>query len=202
MDELRSTSGDQQSVAVTIYNEDLALVKDRRRVALPQGESQLAFRDVSARIRPETALLQSLTEGGGIAVIEQNFDFDLLTPEKLLEKYVGREVGVIKTHPTTGEETEERGTVLSAAEGTVLRIGDRIETVVLVIRIERRRSGAPKGPEQAQTVTVLHSLHIVDVGIPFRVGIRNTESYFGPEIQLAFPGRIDAGKKIGYARHP
>jgi len=128
MDELRSTSGDQQSVAVTIYNEDLALVKDRRRIALPQGESQLAFRDVSARIRPETALLQSLTDGGGIAVIEQNFDFDLLTPEKLLEKYVGREVGVIKTHPTTGEETEERGTVLSAAEGTVLRIGDRIET--------------------------------------------------------------------------
>ena len=126
--ELRSTLEDQQSVAVTIYNEDLALVKDKRQVDLPVGTSDLAFRDVSARIRPETALLRSLAGEGGLAVLEQNFDFDLLTPEKLLEKYVGRQVGVIKTHPTTGEETEEQATVLSAAEGTVLRIGERIET--------------------------------------------------------------------------
>jgi len=83
---------------------------------------------VSARIRPETALLRSLAGDESLTVLEQNFDFDLLTPEKLLEKYVGRQVGVIKTHPTTGEETEEQATVLSAAEGTVLRIGDRIET--------------------------------------------------------------------------
>ena len=126
--ELRSTLEDQQSVAVTIYNEDLALVKDKRRVELPSGTSELAFRDVSARIRPETALLRSLAGDGSLTVLEQNFDFDLLTPEKLLEKYVGRQVGVIKTHPTTGEETEEQATVLSAAKGTVLRIGDRIET--------------------------------------------------------------------------
>jgi hypothetical protein len=126
--ELRSTLDDQQSVAVTIYNEDLALVKDQRRVDLPAGMSDLAFRDVSARIRPETALLRGLGGDGGPTVVEQNFDYDLLTPTKLLEKYVGRQVGVVKTHPTTGEETEETATVLSAAEGTVLRIGDRIET--------------------------------------------------------------------------
>jgi len=106
-DEIVSTLDDQQEVAVTIYNEDLALVKDRRRVDLPAGASDLAFRDVSARIRPETALLRSLAGDGGLAVLEQNFDFDLLTPDKLLEKFVGRRVGVIKTHPTTGEETEE-----------------------------------------------------------------------------------------------
>jgi len=126
--EPRSTLEDQQSVAVTIYNQDLALVKDKRRIDLPTGTSALAFRDVSARIRPETALLRSLAGEGSLTVLEQNFDFDLLTPKKLLEKYVGRQVGVIKTHPTTGEETEEQATVLSAAEGTVLRIGDRIET--------------------------------------------------------------------------
>jgi len=125
--ELRSTLEDQQSVAVTIYNEDLALVKDKRRVDLPAGTSDLAFRDVSARIRPETALLRSLAADGSLEVVEQNFDYDLLTPTKLLEKYVGRQVGVIKTHPTTGEETEEQAMVLSAAEGTVLRIGERIE---------------------------------------------------------------------------
>ena len=127
-DESRSTLDDQTAVAVTIYNQDLALVKDRRRLELPVGMLDLAFRDVSARIQPETALLRGLTEGAKLQVIEQNFDFDLLTPGKLLEKYVGRPVGVIKVHPTTGEETEEEATVLAAAEGTVLRVGDRIET--------------------------------------------------------------------------
>ncbi|MFE8032696.1 DUF4139 domain-containing protein [Thiohalocapsa marina] len=129
--ELRSTLADQRSVAVTIYNDDLALVKDQRAVTLPTGRSDLAFRDVSARIRPQTALLRSLDEAGDIHVIEQNFDFDLLTPAKLLEKYVGREVGIIRTHPTSGEETEEQATVLAAGgDGVVLRIGDRIETGV------------------------------------------------------------------------
>ncbi len=129
--ELRSTLDDQQGVAVTIYNDDLALVKDRRLVTLPavpaDGRVALAFRDVSARIRPQTALLRDV-DGGGLTVIEQNFDFDLLTPAKLLEKYVGREVGLVATHPTTGEQTEERATVLAASNGVVLRIGDRIET--------------------------------------------------------------------------
>jgi len=125
--ELRTTLGDQQSVAVTIYNDDLALVKDRRALSLPAGRVALAFRDVSARIRPQTALLRDV-DGGGLTVIEQNFDFDLLTPAKLLEKYVGREVGLVTTHPTSGERTEERARVLSASNGVVLRIGDRIET--------------------------------------------------------------------------
>jgi hypothetical protein len=125
--ELRSTLADQQSVAVTIYNNDLALVKDRRLVRLPDGPVALALRDVSARIRPETALLRAADGGGEIGVREQNFDFDLLTPSKLLEKYVGREVGVVTTHPTSGEQTEETATVLSAQDGIVLRIGDRIE---------------------------------------------------------------------------
>lgn len=124
---LRSTLDDQQGIAVTIYNDDLALVKDRRRVELPAGEIDLALRDVSAKIQPETALLRSLS-GGELGVVEQNFDFDLLTPASLLEKYVGKRVGVIKTHPTTGEETEEEGVVLAASNGVVLRIGDRIET--------------------------------------------------------------------------
>jgi len=123
-----STLADQQSVAVTIYNENLALVKDVRRVALERGRNLLALREVSARIRPETALLRSLTHAGSLALLEQNFDFDLLTPAKLLEKYVGREVRIVKTHPQTGAETVETALVLAANQGVVLRIGDRIET--------------------------------------------------------------------------
>jgi hypothetical protein len=125
--ELRSTLADQKAVAVTIYNRDLALVKDSRALTLPAGPTDLALRDVSARIRPETALLRRVGAGPMPSVVEQNFDFDLLTPDKLLEKYVGRQVGIVRAHPTTGEETEEAALVLSAANGLVLRMGDRIE---------------------------------------------------------------------------
>ncbi|HEX9861051.1 MAG TPA: DUF4139 domain-containing protein, partial [Nitrospirota bacterium] len=128
--EKKTTLDDQKEVAVTIYNQDLALVRDRRTVALDSGENVLAFREVSAKIRPETALIKDLSHPDGFFVIEQNFDFDLLTPQKLLEKYVGKKVGIIRTHPATGEETEEEATVLSANNGVVIRAGDRIETGV------------------------------------------------------------------------
>lgn len=126
--EIRSTISDQQSVAVTIYNNNLALVKDQRKVKLSSGMQKLAIRDVSAQMRPETALLRSLSNPGSLTTLEQNFDFDLLTPEKLLEKYVGKTVSVIKTNPATGEEKTEQATVLSANNGVVLKIGNRIET--------------------------------------------------------------------------
>ena len=127
-DEIRSTLSDQQSVAVTIYNNNLALVKDQRKVKLNSGLNNLALRDVSAQIRPETALLRSLSNAGSFSTLEQNFDFDLLTPQKLLEKYVGKKVNIVKTNPTTGIETSEQATVLSANNGVVLKIGNRIET--------------------------------------------------------------------------
>lgn len=126
--ELRSTQQDQQAVAVTIYNESLALVKDQRKVQLESGQNSLAFRDVSAQIRPETALLRSLSAPGKLSLLEQNFDFDLLTPQKLLDKYVGKSVGLVRTNPATGVETTESAQVLAASEGVVLKIGDRIET--------------------------------------------------------------------------
>jgi len=125
-----STLADQSGVGITIYNADLALVRDRRKVDLPQGESRLALRDVSARIQPETALLQSVGAPQRLSVLEQNFDYDLLSPQKLLEKYVGRDVDVIRYDPRTGERHAERARVLSTNDGVVLRYADRIETSV------------------------------------------------------------------------
>lgn len=129
-DEIVSTAADQQSVAVTIYNDNLALVKDARRVGLARDSNRLAWREVSAQMRPETALLRNLSNPAGFRLLEQNFDFDLLTPAKLLDKYIGREVSVIRTHPTTGAETRETATVLSTNNGVVLRFADRVETGV------------------------------------------------------------------------
>jgi hypothetical protein len=124
-----SRAADRESTAVTVYNEDLALVKERRKFSLPAGAARVALRDVAAQMRPETALLRAAT-GPAIGLVEQNFDFDLLTPAKLLEKYVGKDVTVVRSHPTTGEERRETATVLSANGGTVLRFADRIETGV------------------------------------------------------------------------
>ena len=107
-------------MAVTIYNENLALVKDARNVALDPGLNRLAFRGVSARMRPETALLRSIGDSGKLDMIEQNFDFDLLTPQKLLEKYVGESIRIASMNPATGEETIEEAVVLSTNNGVVL----------------------------------------------------------------------------------
>lgn len=128
--EQRSTLADQREVAVTIYNDNLALVKDQRHLQLEAGSSNLAFRDVSARMRAETALLRSVSHPGALRVLEQNFDFDLLSPQKLLEKYVGQTVSVVRTHPTTGAESVESAQVLAANGGVVLKVGNRIETGV------------------------------------------------------------------------
>lgn len=125
-----STRADQRDIAVTIYNENLALVKDSRKVRLDRELNQLAWREVSAQMRPETALLRNLSRPAGLKLIEQNFDFDLLTPQKLLEKYIGREVTVISVNPATGVEKRETASVLAANGGVVLKFADRIETGV------------------------------------------------------------------------
>jgi hypothetical protein len=125
--ETTSLAADRESVAVTVYNDDLALVKERRQVDLAGGPNRLALREVAAQMRPETALLRAAS-GPALGLVEQNFDFDLLTPQKLLDKYIGREVTVIRSHPTTDEERREKATVLAAGQGTVLRFADRIET--------------------------------------------------------------------------
>ena len=122
--------GDQRAVGITIYNSELALVRDRRHLALPRGESHLALRDVSARMQPETALMTSVSAPGNLAVLEQNFDYDLLSPQKLLEKYVGRDVDVVRYDPRSGERRTEHARVLATNDGVVLRYADRIETSV------------------------------------------------------------------------
>jgi hypothetical protein len=114
-----------RELSVTIYNSDLALVEDARPLDLKAGRQKLEFKDVSARIRPETVSLSA----PGVTILEQNFDYDLLTPDKLMEKAVGQQVKIVRTNPGDGKETTEVATVLAANEGVVLKIGDRIEVL-------------------------------------------------------------------------
>jgi hypothetical protein len=115
----------QGDVAVTIYNNDLALVQDTRRLDIAAGRSRREFPDVSAQIRPETVTLT----GADIGVVEQNFDFDLLSPQALMQKAVGETITLVRTNPATGAETRERARVLAANGGVVLQIGERIEVL-------------------------------------------------------------------------
>lgn len=115
----------QGDVSVTIYNNDLALVQDVRSLAIANGRSRIEFPDVSSRIRPETLSFAA----AGTGIVEQNFDFDLLSPGSLMEKAIGQTITLARTNPATGVETRERATVLSTAGGVVVRIGDRIEVL-------------------------------------------------------------------------
>jgi len=115
----------QGDVSVTIYNNGQALVQDIRQLSIASGRSRIPFPDVSAQIRPETLSFSA----ADTAIIEQNFDFDLLTPAKLMEKAIGQTVTLLRTNPATGQETRERATVLSTAGGAVVKIGDRIEVL-------------------------------------------------------------------------
>ena len=115
----RSAQGD---VAVTIYNNDLALVQDTRQLALPRGRSVQEFADVSAQIRPETVTLTA----AGTGIVEQNFDYDLLSPEKLMDKAVGQTVTLVRTD-AKGGEIRESARILANNGGTVVQIGSRIE---------------------------------------------------------------------------
>lgn len=126
--EKTTTSQDQIDMAVTIYNNNLALIKDTRNIRLDSNLNKLAWREVSAKIQSETALLRNITSPTGFHLQEQNFDFDLLTPQKLLEKYTNRKISVIRTHPGSDQETKEKAIVLATNGGIVLKFDDRIET--------------------------------------------------------------------------
>lgn len=115
----------QGDVSVTIYNEQLALIQDTRTLQLPNGRTKVEFPDVSAQIRPETVSLA----GAGIGIVEQNFDYDLLSPDKMMAKAVGQTITLVRTNPATGAETREQAKVLAANGGIVLQIGNRIEVL-------------------------------------------------------------------------
>jgi hypothetical protein len=112
-------------VAVTIYANNIALVQDTRALDLKGGRQTIEFKGVSAKIRPETVSLKA----SDLAILEQNFDYDLLTPGKMMEKAVGHTVTLVRVNPATGAETREAAEVLAVNDGVVLKIGDHIEVL-------------------------------------------------------------------------
>lgn len=122
--EVTTNTENQQSVSLTVYSSDLALIRDVRSLTLPVGEQSVAFKGISSKIQPETALLT----GADLRVLEQNYEFDLLSPEALLEKYVGRKVTLVRTSGKDAQEQRLQARVLSTSGGVVLQVEDHIET--------------------------------------------------------------------------
>lgn len=113
----------QGELAVTIYNGGQSLVQDIRQIQFPAGRTRQEFPDVSAQIRPQTVSFAA----SGTSIVEQNFDYDLLSPNALMQKAVGEMVTLLRTNVATGAETRERAKVLAVNGGVVLQIGPRIE---------------------------------------------------------------------------
>ncbi|MBK8210519.1 MAG: DUF4139 domain-containing protein [Rhodospirillales bacterium] len=110
---------------LNIYSDGWAIVWDRRSADLVVGANRLAFEGVSRQMQPSTAMIDA---GPGVRLLDIDYDFALLTPDALLRRSVGKTIGVVRTHPTTGEEKVESATLLSADNGIVLKYHDRIET--------------------------------------------------------------------------
>ncbi len=125
-----STLDDQVDLAVTVYNSDIALVRDVRDLQLSQGTFDLRFMDIAATVNPATVHFRSLTEPTRVSVLEQNYEYDLLEPDKLLRKYVGRDVTLVRRRSENGQTREEdvKARLLSYNNAPVWQIGNEIVT--------------------------------------------------------------------------
>ena len=128
--DLTTTLDDQSELAITVYNSDIALVRDVRNLQLARGVGNLRFMDIAATVNPATVHFRSLTEPSRVNVLEQNYEYDLLEPDKLLRKYVGREVTLMRTRQDGGSTRQEevKALLLSYNSAPVWKIGNEIVT--------------------------------------------------------------------------
>ncbi len=125
-----TTLDDQTELAVTVYNSNIALVRDVRTLRLARGTSDLHFMDIAATVNPATVHFRSLSEPSRVSVVEQNYEYDLLEPDKLLRKYVGRDVTLVRVRQSQNTTREEEVTarLLSYNTAPVWQINGQIVT--------------------------------------------------------------------------
>jgi hypothetical protein len=126
--ETRSTDQrDQTALEVTVYNTNMGLVKDVRRISLGKGGQELRFMDVATGVIPASVSIKSISAPNALSILEQNYEYDLLNPSKLLDKYVGREVKLLTRNAYTDKEEVVTATVLSNNQGSpVFKINNEI----------------------------------------------------------------------------
>jgi hypothetical protein len=128
--DVTSTLHDQAELSVTVYNSEIALVRDVRNLQLGRGIGSLRFMDIAATVNPATVHFRSITEPSRVNVLEQNYEYDLLEPDKLLRKYVGRDVTLVRWRQEAGSSRQEevKAHLVSYNGAPVWRIGNEIVT--------------------------------------------------------------------------
>ncbi len=115
----------QADMEVSIYNQNLALIRDNREIDLQKGGNEIAFEGVSQQMMPETALIS----GKDIRVLEQNYEFNLLTPENILQEFVGKEVKTVMLNPENGKNIFDKAVVVNSNYGNpILKFDYGIES--------------------------------------------------------------------------
>lgn len=122
----KSTVADQTGVEVTVYNSNLGLVKDTRKVQLSPGQAELLFMDVASSIMPVTVRARSVNRPDGFTVLEQNYEYDLMSPQKLLDKFVGKKIKLVEFKQFQDRKDTVDATLLSINGGNIYQIGDEI----------------------------------------------------------------------------
>jgi len=123
---MATTQADQTGVALTVYNVNLGLVKDRRSINLARGQGELRFMDVASQIIPSSVHINSLADPESLRVLEQNYEYDLMSPQKLMDKYVGKDVKLYQKNPYSEREEVVSATLLANNNGPIYRINNEI----------------------------------------------------------------------------
>lgn len=121
-----STLEDQVNVQVTVYNQNLGLVKDMREIDLEKGVGELRFGDVASAINPVSVTVTSLNHPLNFTILEQNYEYDLMDHQKLLDKYVGRDVKILQWNEYQDRKEVIDATLIANNGGQVYRIKDEI----------------------------------------------------------------------------
>lgn len=143
-------SAQEKEVALTVYNDNLALVHDVRRIELKKGLNEISFRDVAAQIDPTSVHFKSLTAPDAVSILEQNFEYDLVNSAKILAKYVDHPISIVAK-----EGREFSGTLLSSAGNDIVLQGED-GGVTIVNRATVQNLEFPRLPEGLITRPTLH----------------------------------------------
>jgi len=121
-----SEEKDRTAIQVTVYNSNLGLIRETRKMVFPVGEGELRFMDVASHILPSSVFASSMNHQGGFSVLEQTYEYDLMSAKTLLDRYVGREMKLVLWNETHDRNEEVPATLLSNNEDQVFRIRDEI----------------------------------------------------------------------------
>jgi hypothetical protein len=124
-EKITSTKTDSSEISVTIYNGGYGIVKEKRNIDLKSGDIELLYIDVASKIDPTSVHFKSITSPDKVRILEQNYEYDLINPNKLLEKYVGKKVRLLTTTPE-GKELWKDAELMSINEGNVFKIDNEI----------------------------------------------------------------------------